>query len=210
MDKVNLVRTGGQDRIEFSIFHWDRAALSQYYILKQLMITVSSKATDGSRMIQEHLSLFEKIRKMEAHLLPESASQSAPGQVLVRVRHYKNPVEMEISPHLSLGSKPSWDPQILPPALHSTRSTMDQQELSGRPIPSCLQKLVKPVTAASWKFLSTMKIITKLHHQHLKAKLLNSMRVFCPGRRVTTQSRRSRRSTSVSATWRRWGRSCLS
>ena len=58
-DKVSLVGTGGQDRIQFSIFHVDRAALSQDFILKKLMVTVSSKASDGTRMVHEEESVFD-------------------------------------------------------------------------------------------------------------------------------------------------------
>ena len=97
LDKVTLVGTGGrEDRIQFSIFHVDRAALSQEFILKQLMVIVSGKGPDGSTLVHEKVSVFEKIRRQEGQLLPESASQSAVGQVLVTVRLHESPVEISL------------------------------------------------------------------------------------------------------------------
>ena len=97
LDKVTLLGTGGrEDRIQFSIFHVDRAALSQEFILKQLMVIVSGKGPDGSTLVHEKVSVFEKIRRQEGQLLPESASQSAVGQVLVTVRLQESPVEISV------------------------------------------------------------------------------------------------------------------
>ena len=97
LDKVSLLETGGrEDRIQFSIFHVDRAALSQEFILKQLMVIVSGKGPDGSTLVHEKVSVFEKIRRQEGQLLPESASQSAVGQVLVTVRLQESPVEISV------------------------------------------------------------------------------------------------------------------
>ena len=95
LDKVTLLGTGGrEDRIQFSIFHVDRAALSQEFILKQLMVIVSGKGPDGSTLVHEKVSVFEKIRRQEGQLL--SASNSAVGQVLVTVRLHESPVEISL------------------------------------------------------------------------------------------------------------------
>ena len=96
IDKVSVVGTGGQDRIQFSIFHVDGAALSQDFVLKKLMVTVSSKASDGTRLVHEEESVFDKIRKHEGNLVLESPSQSPVGQVLVTVRLQKCPVEISV------------------------------------------------------------------------------------------------------------------
>ena len=97
LDRVSVVRTGGrEERAQFSIFHVDKVALSQDIILEKLMVRVSSKAADGNRTSHEHFSVFEKIRRQEGQLLPESASQSTVGQVLVTVRLQQNPVEISV------------------------------------------------------------------------------------------------------------------
>ena len=95
LDNVNVVGTGGLDSIQFSVFHVDRTALCQEFLLKRLMVTVSGKTTDGQSLVHEQSSVFEKISKQEGRLLPP-ASQSAVGQVLVRVRLQKNPVEISV------------------------------------------------------------------------------------------------------------------
>ena len=97
LDTASLVRTGGrEDRAQFSIFHVDKVALSQDFILEKLMVTVSSKSAGGNRIVHEHLSVFEKIRRQEGQLIPESASQSSVGQVLLTVRLQQNPVEISV------------------------------------------------------------------------------------------------------------------
>ena len=100
LDNVSVVGPGGregegEDSIQFSIFHVDRAALCHESILKKLLVTVSSKTTDGSQMVHEQCSVFEKIRKQEGQLLPQSPSQAV-GQVLLTVRLQKNPLEVSV------------------------------------------------------------------------------------------------------------------
>ena len=98
LDNVSVVGAGGRERedsIQFSIFHVDRAALCHESILKKLLVTVSSKTTDGSKMVHEQCSVFEKISKQEGQLLPQSPSQAV-GQVLLTVRLQKNPLEVSV------------------------------------------------------------------------------------------------------------------
>merc|ERR1719397_1578801 len=94
---VNLDTFSGtsQGRIQFSIFHADRAALKQDFVLEKLKVTVScpAKSPFEARMIYEEGSVLVKVK---VGLAEVEESDSNVGQVLVSIKQQKWPVEISV------------------------------------------------------------------------------------------------------------------
>ena len=94
LDKLSIVEKG---KIQFSIFHVDRAILGQEFLLDMLKITVASPANfhSESRIIFEESSILDKIKVKQAWLGPESPG-SGVGQLVVTVKQQRVPIQISV------------------------------------------------------------------------------------------------------------------
>ena len=93
LDKLSVVEKG---KIQFSIFHVDRAILGQEFLLDMLKITVASPANfhSESRIIFEESSVLDKIKTKQAWLGPEAGS--GVGQLVVTVKQQRVPIQVSV------------------------------------------------------------------------------------------------------------------
>ena len=93
LDRLSVVTPG---KLQFSIFHAEKAVLKHEFILDKLKITVSgpSKSPDGQGIVYEESSVLDMIKTRRAVLVEEPQTQSQVGQILVTVKQQKFPMEI--------------------------------------------------------------------------------------------------------------------
>ena len=95
LDRLSVVTPG---KLQFSIFHAEKAVLKHEFILDKLKITVSgpSKSPDGQGIVYEESSVLDMIKTRRAVLVEEPQTQSQVGQILVTVKQQKFPMEISV------------------------------------------------------------------------------------------------------------------